>query len=95
MDFQEKCRKIISVIIIVFFFILCLAFALLLLSPAFVGITSLGKSIERDKANAYEQGYIDACKDFYQGKLKYELVENPDGTREWKKIDEHKDMQTM
>ena len=36
----------------------------------------------------YEKGYLDACKDFYQGKLKYALVENTDGTREWKKINE-------
>ena len=34
----------------------------------------------------YEAGYVDACKDFYKGKLKYDLVENPDGTKEWKKI---------
>ena len=36
--------------------------------------------------NQYEQGYIDACKDFYQGQLKYDLVTNSDGTREWKKL---------
>lgn len=36
--------------------------------------------------NSYERGYIDACKDFYKGKLKYDLVANPDGTREWKKV---------
>lgn len=35
----------------------------------------------------FEQGYIEACKDFYKGKLKYDLVDNPDGTREWKKIE--------
>jgi hypothetical protein len=35
----------------------------------------------------YEKGYIDACKDLYQGKLKYDLVEFPDGTKEWKKIE--------
>lgn len=34
----------------------------------------------------YEQGYLEACKDFYKGKLKYDLIQNPDGTREWKKI---------
>ena len=34
----------------------------------------------------YEAGYVEACKDFYKGKLKYDLVENPDGTKEWKKI---------
>ena len=36
--------------------------------------------------NHYERGYVDACKDFYKGKLKYDLVTNPDGTREWKKV---------
>jgi hypothetical protein len=36
--------------------------------------------------NSYERGYVDACKDFYKGKLKYDLVSNPDGTREWKKV---------
>ena len=36
--------------------------------------------------NSYERGYVDACKDFYKGKLKYDLVTNPDGTREWKKV---------
>ena len=35
----------------------------------------------------YENGYKDACRDFYKGKLKYDLVENADGTREWKKIE--------
>ena len=35
----------------------------------------------------YEKGYIDACKDFYRGKLKYELVKNDDGTFIWKKVD--------
>lgn len=34
----------------------------------------------------YESGYIDACKDFYQGKVRYDLITNPDGTREWKKV---------
>ena len=38
------------------------------------------------KQVGYESGYVDACKDFYKGKLKYDLVENPDGTKEWKKI---------
>ena len=37
-------------------------------------------------SDSYEQGYIDACKDFYKGKPKYELVKNDDGTVEWKKI---------
>lgn len=37
---------------------------------------------------SYEQGYLDACKDFYKGKLKYDLVKNDDGTVEWKKINE-------
>lgn len=32
-------------------------------------------------------GYKEACSDFYHGKLKMELVENPDGTREWKTVE--------
>lgn len=36
---------------------------------------------------AYEKGYLDACKDFYKGKIKYDLIENPDGTKEWKKVE--------
>ena len=39
------------------------------------------------KESGYEEGYLDACKDQYQGKkLKYQLIENKDGTKEWKKI---------
>ena len=43
---------------------------------------------EKDKliSDNYEKGYVDACKDFHRGKLKYELVKNDDGTVEWKKI---------
>ena len=41
--------------------------------------------VNKDSAKSnYEEGYLDACKDFYQGKLKYDLVENPDGTKEQK-----------
>ena len=35
---------------------------------------------------SYENGYVDACKDFYKGKLKYDLVEHEDGTKTWEKI---------
>lgn len=34
----------------------------------------------------YEKDYVDACKDDFKGKLKYDLVENLDGTQEWMKI---------
>lgn len=44
--------------------------------------------VHKDSAKSnYEKGYLDACKDFYKGKLKYDLVENSDGTKEWKKIE--------
>lgn len=43
---------------------------------------------ERELKERYEQGYKDACADFYQGKLKYDLVTNPDGTREWKRVEQ-------
>ena len=36
---------------------------------------------------AKKDGYIECAKDFYAGKMKVELIENTDGTREWKWID--------
>ena len=39
------------------------------------------------KAKAFEQGYIEACKDFNRGKLKYKLIENDDGSKTWQKIE--------
>ena len=33
-----------------------------------------------------KQGYIEACKDFYKGKLKADLIKNEDGTTDWKWI---------
>lgn len=38
----------------------------------------------------YEAGYKKACGDFYQGKLKYNLVTNSDGTSSWKKAENQK-----
>lgn len=34
----------------------------------------------------YRKGYEECAKDFYQGKMKVDLVENKDGTKEWKWI---------
>ena len=44
------------------------------------------KQIELRNQKNYEQGYLDACKDFYNGKLKFDLVENENGEKIWKKI---------
>ena len=44
------------------------------------------KQIELRNQKNYEQGYLDACKDFYKGKLKFDLVENENGEKIWKKI---------
>lgn len=35
----------------------------------------------------YRRGYVDACNDFYEGKLKYQLFIKEDGTKEWRKIE--------
>ena len=45
-------------------------------------------NIEESKKEVYKQGYIDCAKDFYKGKMKVDLIENPDGTKEWKWINE-------
>lgn len=34
---------------------------------------------------SYERGYLNACKDFYKGSLRYELKSNPDGSITWQK----------
>ena len=43
---------------------------------------------EKEKFEQFEKGYVQACKDNYQGKSRYQLVANPDGTKEWKKVKE-------
>lgn len=48
-----------------------------------IGFFHVNKASKR----CYERGYLDACKDFYKGKLKYDLVKNDDGTVVWKKVD--------
>lgn len=34
--------------------------------------------------NIRKKAYIDACKDFYAGKIHAELIQHNNGTREWK-----------
>ena len=53
---------------------------ILILTGFILGIHELAKK------DGYESGYKAACADFYQGHLKYDLITNPDGTREWKKV---------
>jgi len=45
-----------------------------------------GRCAGREAKEQYEQGYKDACVDFYQGKLKYNLIEHEDGTKTWERI---------
>ena len=55
-----------------------------------VGIVSYF-DYKREKQNCldyYQKGYVDAVKDFYKGKTKVDLIENEDGTKEWKIIEE-------
>ena len=35
---------------------------------------------------SYRAGYEACAKDFYKGKVKVDLIENADGTKEWKWI---------
>lgn len=66
--------------------VLAIILGILGISLIISGLYSYREIHERDIMNNYEKGYLDACKDFYQGKLKYALVENSDGTKEWRKI---------
>jgi hypothetical protein len=51
-----------------------------------IGFYHVTKAVNRN----YERGYLEACKDFYKGKIKYDLVKNEDGTVEWKKLPNEK-----
>ena len=58
----------------------------------FVGLIFITTDLACSQVSAaakrnYERGYLDACKDFYQGKIKYELVEHTDGTKTWEKVE--------
>lgn len=53
----------------------------------YAGIYAFIEVHKNSAKSNYEEGYLDACKDFYKGKLKYDLIENPDGTKEWKKVE--------
>ena len=66
-------------------FIRCvfLAIAFSIIMHVLIAMVKVNQS---DLKTNYEEGYLDACKDSYQGKLKYTLIENPDGTKEWRKI---------
>ena len=71
---------------------LCVGILVFLAFIGFVIILILGakdkaKYREQIISENYEKGYLDACKDFYKGKLKYDLVKNDDGTVVWKKVD--------
>lgn len=77
MDISFVCRVIFLVVIIP-------AIAAFL---TWHGVKTRNTRYHEEYDKGYQQGYVDACKDFYKGKLKYDLVENEDGTREWKKIE--------
>ena len=65
-----------------------LVISAILVLAVVVGMTFGNLSTPNEMCNeAYEEGYLDACKDIYQGILKYDLVEHPDGTRVWEKVD--------
>lgn len=49
-----------------------------------VFLSCCAKEKENDRM-LYEQGYLQACKDCAEGKLKYELKEVPGGERIWVK----------
>lgn len=53
-------------------------------------ILIVGYASSKELSQKYEEGYVQACKDFYQGKLKYQLVESKDGTRNWIKVNDSK-----
>ena len=48
-----------------------------------VGIFSCFLGDLQMRGSLRDSGYLQACKDFYDGKLKYELKELPGGEKQW------------
>ena len=63
--------------------------AVILIIGLFIWLVNKNDMEKKSKliSDNYEKGYLDACKDFYKGKPKYELVKNDDGTVIWKKVE--------
>jgi len=40
-------------------------------------------TVKSANETGFKYGYIKACKDFYSGKLKADLIEYEDGTKQW------------
>lgn len=51
----------------------------------FVSVMFIQDAANSSYKRGYEIGYIDACKDFYQGCAKYTLFEHADGTKTWER----------
>lgn len=66
--------------------VLWLSFAIAMLWAGYENRKEAKANEEKEKLAIFEKGYVQACKDNYQGKLKYQLVDNPDGTKEWEKV---------
>lgn len=79
---SNPCEKFINGHPIVALILITFILTCVLLSFCFIAFNI----IKKNNTKSYENGYIDACKDFYKGKLKYDLIENPDGTKTWQKI---------
>lgn len=74
---KETVLKIFAIV-----FCFCIALGLL------ITIITMAEDLGKDAEN-FEKGYIQACKDFHSGKLKYDLVKEPGGEVRWKKIENH------
>jgi hypothetical protein len=79
MEMKETFVRLCAGILV---FLVCVGFAIVLI----LGHKENVKYREQIISENYERGYLDACKDFYKGKLKYDLIENEDGSRVWKKV---------
>ena len=72
-----------EVVLKIFTIVFCFCIAI-----GFLIIIFLSEDQERDEKK-FEEGYIQACKDFHSGKLKYDLVKEPGGEVKWKKVENH------
>lgn len=75
-------NRVINKMWLLSFFVVLLAFVII--------VYGTYKTINAQEKLTYKKGYIEACKDFYEGKLKAEIVNLPNDERKWKMISNEK-----
>jgi uncharacterized protein YpmB len=80
---RNKTQKILFIIVHCLWILAVIGFIVIFI----LTVKESNEQRKHELTEKYEEGYLDACKDFYKGKTKYDLVKNDDGTVIWKNVE--------